>query len=481
MKKLILLLSLILVALRIGATGFVTVDGLKFFVDTDNQEATLVANDYIEKKVTIPEEITIEGCKYPITALGNSCFANCKELESIIIPQKVKLLGKECFENCQSLESITFPNNIEKIGSYCFAYCTKLTSIDIPTTITELEEGCFKNCNNLSSINIPNTIKSIGESCFSGCNKLHKVQLSKALSELPINCFAGCGLTEIEIPNTIRKLGGQCFMKCYKLTKILLPETLNVIGPYCFENCKSLKGITIPSSVMTIMGGGFAGCNFSSITCLAKTPPSTSGDDLFIYSNISTTLLYVPQESISKYKTAKCWSSFNIILPFNDDNEQKKKCNPPSISYTAGKIRINSSTPNAEYHYTISDADIKTDAYSETGEIPLDAAYKISAYATADGYKASDKATATLYWINANLETTGINQAKTRGVVASCHDGFVSISGLDNNEPVSFYTVDGKALGTKKAISGTINYAIGNNTKIVIARIGENSIKIMNN
>ena len=56
MKKLILLLSLILVASKIGATGFVTVDGLKFFVDTDNQEATLVANDYIEKKSLFPKK-----------------------------------------------------------------------------------------------------------------------------------------------------------------------------------------------------------------------------------------------------------------------------------------------------------------------------------------------------------------------------------------------------------------------------------------
>ena len=70
---------------------------------------------------------------------------------------------------------------------------------------------------------------------------------------------------------------------------------------------------------------------------------------------------------------------------------------------------------------------------------------------------------------------------KTRGIIASCYDGFISISGLDNNESVSFYTVDGKALGSQKAINGTVSYTIGNNTKIVIARIGENSIKIINN
>ena len=54
----------------------------------------------------------------------------------------------------------------------------------------------------------------------------------------------------------------------------------------------------------------------------------------------------------------------------------------------------------------------------------------ISVYATADGYSASDKAEATLYWINANLDNgTNINQVRTRGVVVSAHDGIISLSG----------------------------------------------------
>jgi len=482
MKKLFLFLSLILVASKIGATGFITIDDLKYFIDTDNNEATLVANDYAEKEYIIPEEINYNGEKYYITALGNSCFANCKELTNINVPKNVKSLGKECFSGCNNLETIALPNTIEEIGAYCFYACSKLSTIEIPETITELKESCFEFCRSLSNINIPNSIKNIGDDCFQGCTNLEKVKFSKALSKLSRGCFAGCGFKEIDIPNNINSLEAQCFCNCSKLTKITLPEGLTIIGPYCFEKCNSLKEITIPSTVCSIAGGGFSCCNFSTIKCFAKNPPSSYGDDVFLYSDISTTLLYVPKESVEKYKNAKCWSNFSIILPIDSDNDNHtEKCRIPSISYISGKIHLSSRTTNAEYHYSITDSDIKTDAYSETGEIPLEATYKISAYATAAGYKASDKATATLYWINANLETTGIKQAKTRGVIASCHDGFISISGLDNNESVSFYTVDGKALGTQKAINGTASYAIGSNAQIVIARIGENSIKIINN
>ena len=87
----------------------------------------------------------------------------------------------------------------------------------------------------------------------------------------------------------------------------------------------------------------------------------------------------------------------------------------------------------------ITDTDIKSDAQSENGEVSLSAAYNISVYATADGYKASDKTEATLYWINANLDNgTNINQVRTRGVVASAHDGIISLSGLDDGEVVKF-------------------------------------------
>ena len=134
-------------------------------------------------------------------------------------------------------------------------------------------------------------------------------------------------------------------------------------------------------------------------------------------------------------------------------------------------------TTGAKYHYTITDTDIKSDALSENGEVSLSAAYQISVYATADGYTASDKAEGTLYWIKANLDNgTNINLAKIRGIVASAHDGIVSISGLDNGEVVKFFAADGKYLGSTVAANGAASYAVSEN--LVIAKVGKDSIKI---
>lgn len=113
-----------------------------------------------------------------------------------------------------------------------------------------------------------------------------------------------------------------------------------------------------------------------------------------------------------------------------------------------------------------------TDALCEDGNVSLSAAYDISVYATADGYSASEKAKATLYWVNANLEI----QPRTRGVVASAHDGIVCISGLDNGEVVKFYAADGKLIGSSSAVDGTASCAVSET--MVIAKFGDNTIKV---
>lgn len=171
----------------------------------------------------------------------------------------------------------------------------------------------------------------------------------------------------------------------------------------------------------------------------------------------------------------------NISLPGiqtnREDNKPVTPCATPSVSYESGKLKFASETAGAKYHYTITDTDVKTDALNKIGEVSLSAAYHISVYATADGYKASDKAEATLYWINANLENgTNINQVRTRGVVASAHDGIISLSGLDDGEVVKFFAADGKYLGSAVAANGAASYAVSES--LVIAKVGKDSIKI---
>ena len=322
--------------------------------------------------------------------------------------------------------------------------------------VTSLGASCFEGCSGLTSITIPSSVTSLSESCFKGCS----------------------GLASITIPSSITSLGASCFWECRGLTSITIPSSVTSLGENCFAYCTSLTSITIPSSIISFSWGCFYGCSGLE-TVYFKGKKCNSN---YAYLKIPTiSIIMVPTEYLQGYKDA-FGPDYKYIYAWNpdetgDDNKPVTQCSTPSVSYESGELMFASETAGAEYHYTITDADMASDAYSKEGKVTLSAAYNISVYATADGYKASDKAEATLYWIDANLDTgTNINMVRTRGVVASAHDGIITLSGLDNGEVVKFYATDGKYLGSSVAANGAASYAV--NESLVIAKVGKDSIKI---
>ena len=388
------------------------IDGLRYVLDSDTKTATLLPK--------------MEG----------------KYSGDIIIPEKVKgndgveyvvtAFEDYCFYCCYGLTSVTIPSSVTSLGKSCFYRCSGLTSISIPSSVTSLGDMCFYCCSGLTSITIPSSVTSLGDYCFYDCD----------------------GLTSVTIPSSVTSLGRSCFLACTGLTSITIPSSVTSWGQGCFEDCQNLENVYFEGK------------------CKSN----------YAYLGIPTiSIIMVPTEYLQDYKNA-FGSSYKYIFAWNpngsgDDTKPVTQCTTPSISYESGKLKFACETAGAEYHYTITDTDITSDALNENGEISLSAAYNISVYATADGYKASDKAEATLYWINANLENgTNINQVRTRGVVASAHDGIISLSGLDDGEVVKFFAVDGKYLGSTVASNGTASYAASES--LVIAKVGKDSIKI---
>ena len=299
------------------------------------------------------------------------------------------------------------------------------------------------------------------------------------VTSLGASCFKDCsGLTSITIPSSVTSLDDYCFYRCGVLTSITIPSSVTSLGAWCFEGCSGLTSITIPSSVTSLDDYCFIDCqNLETVYFEGKYCKSNYAD-----LKIPTTcIIKVPTEYLQGYKDS-FGPDYKYIYAWNpdetgDDNKPVTQCSTPSVSYGEGKLMFACETTGAKYHYTITDTDIKSNALSENGEVSLSAAYNISVYATADGYKASDRAEATLYWVNANLDNgTNINMVRTRGVVASAHDGIVTLSGLDNGEVVKFYATDGKYLGSSVAANGAASYAV--NESLVIAKVGKDSIKI---
>ena len=434
MKRFLLMFVALLTAIGSFAdVKFVMVDSLKFVVRTDTKEAILYANSY-RGDIKVPEKFTDEGVEYTVTAFTD-----------------------ECFKNCSGLTSISIPSSVTSLPSSCFYGCSGLKSVFLPSSVTSLPSSCFYGCSGLTSITIPSSVTSLGVACFYGCS----------------------GLTSITIPSSVTLLRDSCFENCRSLTSITIPSSVTSLGEACFQNCSSLTSITIPLSVTSLGYGCFSDCkNLTSITCKNPTPPTL---DNATFDNITylVSTLYVPD--VNAYKNADGWKNFTHIEKTTpgDDDKPAEPCAKPTIDYADGQLKFTDATEGAKYHYTLTCSDVTSDKLNENGSIGLTACYDITVYATADGYKPSDKTTAKLYWVKADgsLTTDNINAAKMRGVVVAAENGIVTVSGLSDGEKVEFYAIDGKLIGAQKASGSTVSIATSEH--VVICKMGGSSIKIL--
>ena len=201
--------------------------------------------------------------------------------------------------------------------------------------------------------------------------------------------------------------------------------------------------------------------------------PNTFKDSYIDYAT-----LYAPQSIIGSYQASEPWSGFGTFKTLEGSEVETQKCATPTISYSDGQLQFTCDTEGAKCYYTLNNSDVKT-GETLAENVNLSACYDITCYAKAEGFVNSDVATAKLYWLTSSgsLEGAGINNVSMRGIAIQSAGGFVTISGLDNNETVSFYGIDGKSLGSATAINGTTSFAAQSGS-IVVAKIGKENIKI---
>ena len=260
-------------------------------------------------------------CNAIIQTSTNTLVKGCK---NTVIPNTVEVIGDAAFTQV-SVDSMPIPNSVKKIGWIAFWLCHSLKKIHIPASVTFIEHDAFNGCTGVTSMTVDpeNTVYDSRDSCNAiietasgkllyGCNYTVIPNSVKIIGDA---AFEECyGLTSIEFGDSVVATELNSFYGCRNLTKVTLGKSLQTIGRFTFYMCEKLESITLPATVTSIGEYAFTYCRaLKSLISYAVTPPAMPNANTF--SDYSTPVLYVPEESLEAYRTTDCWSRFTTILP----------------------------------------------------------------------------------------------------------------------------------------------------------------------
>ncbi len=448
MKKQILLLVLMLLPM-VASADAVEIDGIYYNLLTKGQaaEVTRKSSGSYSGDIVIPEKVSYNGAEYCVTSISSSAFSFCTDLTSITIPEGVTSIGDHTFSGCTGLTSVDIPSSVTSIGYSAFSSCSGLTSVIIPNSVISIGQYAFYNCSGLTSVTIPNGVTSIGDYAFYNCRSLSSITIPDGVTSIGSYAFHYCScLKSIYLPNSIKVIGDMAFYMngwdnsktsvhisdlkswfnihflsiesnpiaysghlyvnnmeikdlvvpdgvesinqsafyAYNLTSLTIPASVKSIGSYAFRYSTSLNTIIIKEGISEIGYCAFEHCGMTDFYCYAEQVPTTDSH-AFLSSNIENATLHVPEASVSLYLEANPWNKFKNIEAI------KPKCATPIIVMNGDKLKFTCNTKDVKYVYQATP--VNETSYDDAEGLSLPSNYRITVYATKEGYENSETVT----------------------------------------------------------------------------------------
>lgn len=129
---------------------------------------TEIPDGIFSRQTSLTEVVITDTSSNPskLITIGSQAFEYCSALQSIVLPNSVKVISSSAFSGCSSLSQVNMPTALETISSYAFKGCA-LTEVIIPASVTTIGLGAFNNCP-ITFAYLPTTITNINGAIFMG-------------------------------------------------------------------------------------------------------------------------------------------------------------------------------------------------------------------------------------------------------------------------------------------------------------------------
>ena len=231
-----------------------------------------------------------------LKTIGARAFEYCTHLQELELPEGLETMGEYVFDSCENLESVVLPTTLRVIPQGAFHICWRLRTLNVPEGVETIGKDAFYECEGMTALTLPTSLRTICTGAFAACVRLTEVTIPEGVETIEQQAFMSCtALTRIHLPATLKTLGGvyagdaferSDVLGCDHLTAVTvtagspyfsaydgllynadgtelvfcprgLPtaavrEGTQRIGDYAFFYCRSLKSVTLPSTLKTI-------------------------------------------------------------------------------------------------------------------------------------------------------------------------------------------------------------------------------------
>lgn len=277
---------------KIGDMAFhATSNLLRFSVDKDSEYFSTDSKGVLyskDKSVLVQYPLGRFDGTYTVhkdtKVIGFNAFAQANHIKKVVLPEGVTEIREDAFNNIYTLDEVVLPESVEIIADGAMYYEFKReklpanlkeigegvfagyegVNLEIPDGVVSIAAKAFENCENLETVSIPASVETIASTAFDDCDKLVSFTVD------PESEF----LSSDEYGVVLDKAKTKLVCVPPAITEYVIPEGVTYIGQEFIEH-KSIKCLTIPSTVETVAEFAFFDCSVEILTFAENTKLET--------------------------------------------------------------------------------------------------------------------------------------------------------------------------------------------------------------